>query len=73
MMVLQQQQLKQSVLQRMWRQVRALENCIAAAVAQSEQRRNTTTWVPLVQQLKRADTSSEEAVAVAAPLLELNR
>lgn len=67
------QQLKQGIMQRMWRQVRNLESCIAASVAQAEQHRNATTWAPLVQQLKLADATTEENVVVAAPLIEANR
>jgi muconolactone delta-isomerase len=70
-MSMSQQQIKQGIMQRMWRQVRALENCTAAAVTQSEQRRNNTTWAPLAQQLSRAAT--EKPSAVAAPLIESNR
>ena len=63
-----QQQLKQSILQRMWRQVKNLEACIAAAVAQGEQHRNATTWTPLAQQLKLT-----EPATVDVPLIETNR
>ena len=73
MMQLSHQQLKHGIMQRMWRQVRTLESCIAAAVAQAEQRRNATTWAPLVQELKLADATTEETVAVAASLIEANR
>lgn len=65
------QQVEQGIMQRMWRQVRALESCTAAAIAQSEQRRNATTLVPLVQQL--AHTAVQEPLAVATPLIESNR
>ena len=73
MMQLSHQQLKHGIMQRMWRQVRTLESCIAAAVAQAEQRRNATTWAPLVQELQLADATTEETVAVAASLIEANR
>ena len=72
-MLIPQQQLVQSILQRMCRQVRTLDRCIAAAVAQGEQHRNATTWVPLAQQLNRADSATEEAASVAAPLVQANR
>jgi hypothetical protein len=69
--VMSQQQIKQFALQRMWRQVKTLEGCTAAAVVEGEQRRNATTWMPLAR-LPSGD-SDGQAAAAAAQLIEQNQ
>ena len=60
----QQEAVQRAITTRMFRQVKELERCTAAAVAEGEQHRNRITWEPL---------AAVSAVPDALPAIEANQ